>query len=530
MDTTTHGNHNGSLGMHSTGKPLVSLTADGLMALHPDVRHVTADSRRVGPGSVFVALPGRHHHGHQYIADALARGAIGVVTKTGLETAAPRVVFTNHPRLLYGHLAAAVHGYPSHALRVVAVTGTNGKTSTVFLAAEILRRAGIRAEAIGTLTPATDSGGLTTPMPEDLQALLARAVAARTDVVLVEASSHALVQHRLAGTRIAWAVVTNLARDHLDYHGTPARYWAAKRRLVKAACSPWFLRPTVGVVLHADATAADPALVRHAAGRVEVAGRSGSLAEILALRPVPTGIQVRARLSDRRPVLTTLPWPTDTLVPSLETAVAIALVLGVPEDAILSVLPSLPLPPGRMNVYRIPHGPRVVIDYAHNPEALARVLGSIRRRWPKARITAVFGGRGQRDRGKLPLMGETAAKGADRLVVTTDSPYDDDPAALATDILAGARRAGLTGRFIPDRRSAIMAAVWAARPQDVVVVTGRGHETTQHFGSEERLTGSDAEWVVRVLGGTPEFGTGPASFWTRMKAAPARLRRADPPV
>jgi UDP-N-acetylmuramoyl-L-alanyl-D-glutamate--2,6-diaminopimelate ligase len=510
----------------TSGRPLLHVDAPSKIILAPDVTAVTADSRRVVPGALFVALPGYRRHGRFFVADALRRGAVGVVARPEHIPAGVRSVATDQPRLLYGHLAAALHDHPSHSLQVVAVTGTNGKTSTVFLAQELLRRAGVPARAIGTLSPLTETGGLTTPLAEDLQRILARARAERVRVVLLEASSHALVQHRLAGTHITWAVVTSLGRDHLDYHGTEVRYWAAKRRLVKAPASPWFPRPQVGVLLGHEAVVRDPALARHASGRVEVFGQPEGIANIARARPLNRGLRLRLALGERTAVSATVPWPTDALLPSLEAAMAIAVLLGVPEDAVIAALPGLPLPPGRMNVYRLPAGPRVVVDYAHNPAGLAHVLKSVRRRWPKARITAVFGGRGRRDRGKLPLMGEVAARLADRLIVTTDSPYDEDPALLAADILSGARSAGGRGRYIPDRRSAIMAAVFASRPADVVVVTGRGHETVQQIGDAVRHTGSDADWIQSVLGAVPE-GTARDGLWDRLRLGPTALRHAN---
>jgi UDP-N-acetylmuramoyl-L-alanyl-D-glutamate--2,6-diaminopimelate ligase len=501
------------------GAPLFHSWGPDRVRLAPDVAGVTADSRRVRPGYVFVALAGRRRDGRQYVREALARGAVGVVTGPGSDVPAARVTQVANPRLVYGHLAAAARGYPSDRLTVLAVTGTNGKTSTVELAAALLRRAGITVRTIGTLTPPRETGGLTTPVAEDLQRLLQRALQDGVQVVLLEASSHGIVQHRLAGTRIAWAVVTHLGRDHLDYHGTVARYWAAKRRLVKRPVAPAFPHPELGVLLSQQVVEAAPDFLKHVGAPARVYGGPDGLTQVTVARSSARGVAVRIAFEGREQGAALLPWPTDALVPSLEGALAIARALGIPVDTLMAALPTLLLPPGRMNVYRVPRGPYVVIDYAHNPPALQHVLESVRRRWPRARVTAVFGGRGHRDPGKLAVMGQIAARLADRVIVTTDSPYDEDPAALGAKILEGAPE----GRWIADRRTAILSAVWGARAGDVVVVTGRGHEDQQWFGDRAVTTGSDGDWVARILAATPEHPVADPD------ANPARPRRLGSP-
>ncbi|MCL8209087.1 MAG: UDP-N-acetylmuramoyl-L-alanyl-D-glutamate--2,6-diaminopimelate ligase [Actinomycetia bacterium] len=493
------------------GPPLFTVAPGPRLVLAPDVRHVTAHSGRVRPGSLFVAIPGHRTDGTRYAAEALARGAVGLVGPRGFRAPIPRWVETSNPRLLYGHLAAAVAPAVQDRLTVAAVTGTNGKTTVVEWAAHLLRAAGIPAATVGTLTDPARTGGLTTPAAEDLHALLADQAAAGTRVVLVEASSHALAQHRLAGTRIAWALVTTLGRDHLDYHRGLAAYWSAKRRLVKTPCDPWFVRPETGVLLPGaphlpetpDAGLADRAVwdtfARHAAVPVLRYGGPDGYAAVRARGTRRRGLVAQVTLGPHRATMP-LPLGDDTLVPCLEAALALARALGADERALLAALPSLPPVPGRQEWYRLPGGPYLLVDYAHNPEALEHVLRAVRRTLPGARVTAVFGGRGRRDRGKLAAMGHVAARWAHDLVATADSPYDEDPAELADAILAGTHAAGLSGRYVPERFTAILAAAWAAGPGDVVVVTGRGHETVQWGRDGPRVIGSDGEWIRRVLG------------------------------
>ncbi|MCL6564026.1 MAG: UDP-N-acetylmuramoyl-L-alanyl-D-glutamate--2,6-diaminopimelate ligase [Firmicutes bacterium] len=477
------------------GPALCQVVAPGEIQMAPGLGKVTADSRRVAPNDVFVALPGQHTHGIRYLGEALRRGAAGVVLPEGVSVPEKldRWVRTSQPRLLYAHMAQAAWNHPSQHLKVVAVTGTNGKTTTVEWASQLLNLAGIKARTIGTLTPYSKTGGLTTPMAEDVAALLHEAVRDDVAVVLIEASSHALVQHRLAGIRLAVAAVTSLGRDHLDFHRRLAAYWSAKRRLIKQPLSPWFLSPREGVILpwgdgpwEQFEAHVRTRLVRFGGqGHVRIHPLATSLHGLLAEVEVHA---LRRRLR--------LPLLSETALPSLEAALAVAWTLGVEPKQLLASLPKLEPVAGREEWYLVPGGPWVVVDYAHNPQALEQLLTAIRRLLPRAKITTVFGGRGHRDRGKLALMGEVANRHASRVIVTTDSPYDEDPVLLGREILSRAPH----GEWIADRHSAILSAVWRARAGDVVVITGRGHETDQHGPQGRIAIGSDGEWVTNVLG------------------------------
>ncbi|MBX5467467.1 MAG: UDP-N-acetylmuramoyl-L-alanyl-D-glutamate--2,6-diaminopimelate ligase [Firmicutes bacterium] len=482
------------IAMH--GPPLCRITAPGVLEMASDVGKVTADSRRVEPRDLFVALPGQHTHGIRFVGEAIRRGAAGVVLPEDAPVPAgvERWIRTSQPRLLYAHLAHAAYGHPSRQLKVVAVTGTNGKTTTVEWAAQLLNRAGIKARTIGTLTPYAETRGLTTPVAEDVARLMHRAAAEGAAVVLVEASSHALVQHRLAGVQLSLAAVTSLGRDHLDFHRRLAAYWAAKRRLVKQPLSAWFLAPREGVLLPSSQEPPWTGFAAHVCTRLVRFGPQGQV----RIRPLGLslqGLQAEVEIQSLKRRLR-LPLLSDTALPSLEAAVALTWMLGVEPRQLMALLPHLDPVPGREEWYLVPGGPWVVVDYAHNPQALEHLLAGIRRLLPKSRLTTVFGGRGHRDRGKLPLMGEVASRYAQRVVVTTDSPYDEDPYELAQAILSRAP----FGEWIEDRQSAILSAVWRSRAGDVVVVTGRGHETDQ-YGPKGRLnTGSDGEWLLSVLG------------------------------
>ena len=460
-----------------------------------EVRGLCLDSRRLSPGEAFFALPGVHADGARFAADAVAAGASAVFGGDGLEAIEGTVVEVAEPRLALAQAAVRFHGHPSRELGVVAVTGTNGKTTTTWLVEAMFSAWGRRAGLIGT-TGVRVAGELspspfTTPEAPELQGLLARMRALGLTHVALEASSHALVQRRTWGLACDACVFTNLTQDHLDYHGTMDAYLEAKLMLFDGR-NGGREKPCVAVV-NAD----DP----HASRVAEAAAR-GDMRTLWFGSPAAVGerdgVSI-ARIEPRRDGLALAlveraganVTERPCLLPMLGRynawnaagAFAAARALGVDGGSAVRALERFAGVPGRLE--RVEAGQRfaVVVDYAHTPDALERALAACREH-TAGRVLLVFGCGGDRDRGKRPLMGAAAARGADRAWVTNDNPRSEDPATIAAAILDGVPEAG-RDRFdlVLDRRAAIAAALGEAKPGDVVLVAGKGHETTQTTGA-----------------------------------------------
>ncbi len=454
-----------------------------------NIRGITADSRAVRPGYVFAALPGGRADGRAFIGDAVARGAIAVLAPEGTKWppgVPPRPLLTDPaPRRRLARLAVELAGrLPA---RLVAVTGTNGKTSTVDFLRQILCLDGRRAASLGTLgviaegvPPATS---LTTPDPVTLANTLAALAAAGITDAALEASSHGIVQSRLDGLRFAAAGISNLTRDHLDYHGSLEAYRAAKLQLFEA-----LLPRGAPVLAMADLEAETLAALRGIAAARELDLR---LVEVAAVA-LPEGQDVTIRIGGRT-------WHKKLNLPGRFQADNAALAAGLAEAigvrdpfALLSRLVGVR---GRLERAAVlGNGAAAYVDYAHTPDAIERVLAALR---PHAagRLVIVFGAGGDRDRGKRPLMGAAAAAGADVAIVTDDNPRGEAPAAIRAAILAAAPAA----IEIADRRAAIAAGLEMLRPGDVLVVAGKGHEQGQIVG--DRVLQFDDAAVIRALAG-----------------------------
>ena len=425
----------------------------------PDWTGITADSRQVRPGMLFAALTDQPGH----VAQAVASGAAAVLTGPDLvwpagTPARPRIT-TPQPRRALAQLAALNAG-PAPA-SVIAITGTNGKTST----AEFLRQImGADAASIGTLgvitaTGVASAGGLTTPDPIALADTMAGLARDGVRSVAIEASSHGLDQHRLDGLTLAAAGFSNLTRDHLDYHGSEAAYRTAKLRLFTE-----LLPRGAPAVTMADLDAD----LRAAIGGHSV-GVGGDLLDLHSATPHPDGqiLVVNGRTID-------LPLPGRFQADNALLAAGLAMVTGT--DDALDRLSTLRGVRGRMELAATIRGAAVYVDYAHTPDALTRLLQSLRPH-TQGRLHIVFGAGGDRDRGKRPLMG-AAARLADAVIVTDDNPRGENPAAIRAAILTGNPDA----REIGDRATAIAAAIDGLRPGDVLVVAGKGHEQGQSVG------------------------------------------------
>jgi UDP-N-acetylmuramoyl-L-alanyl-D-glutamate--2,6-diaminopimelate ligase len=468
---------------------LVTAPANG-----PDPRAIGVDSRAIEPGMLYVALRGSQADGHQFVTGALQRGGVAALVEIPQPVEAPQIVVRDSRRAALV-LAAAWYNHPGRYLRLIGVTGTNGKTTTTGLIRHLLNERET-AGSIGTLgafdgcgraIPST-AGSLTTPGPVDLQATLAALVQAGTTHVVMETSSHSLDQGRLDGLGFVAGVYTNLTRDHLDYHGTMESYLASKLRLSTLlagdgvevvnldedawrALPPYAPRVTFG--LRPDADVRATGLMLSAGGsRFQMHGRFGA-AEV------------------------SLPLLGDFNVVNGLAAAAAALALGEPPDRVVERLATCPQVPGRME--RISESPCVVLrDYAHTPDALERALTSLRP-LTSGRLIVVFGCGGDRDRGKRPLMGRIAVQGSDLAIVTSDNPRTENPDAIIDDIERG--MSGTQHIRITDRLAAIHAALEKARSGDTVLLAGKGHETYQVIGTE-KIHFDEREIVQKAVSGS----------------------------
>ncbi|MCP5271795.1 MAG: UDP-N-acetylmuramoyl-L-alanyl-D-glutamate--2,6-diaminopimelate ligase [Burkholderiaceae bacterium] len=460
------------------------------------------DSRRVQPGDAFIAWPGYATDGRRFVRAALDAGATTCLVEAegieafGFEDA--RVAALPRLKAATGAIAHAYFGEPGARLDIVATTGTNGKTSTAWWTAQALSALGRRCGVIGTLgvgePGAVDATGLTTPDPVTLHAAFRRFADTGFAACALEASSIGLDEHRLDAAPIDVALFTNFTRDHLDYHGSMAAYWAAKRQLfawpgLRAAVVN--IDDPQGVLLAGELeggaldlwTVAVDAAARLRA--VDVRYVDGGLAFDLCERD--TTVPVRSTLIG------------DYNVHNLLVVLGGLRALGVPLADAAAVVPGLTPVPGRMQRVGPGAGVEVVVDYAHTPDALEKVLASLR---PLAaarggRLWCVFGCGGNRDASKRPLMGAIAERGADTVVVTSDNPRDETPEAIVDQIVAGLQAPG-AARIVVDRRDAIATAVREAADADVVLIAGKGHEDYQEVRGV-RHPFSDATEALRCL-------------------------------
>jgi UDP-N-acetylmuramoyl-L-alanyl-D-glutamate--2,6-diaminopimelate ligase len=486
--------------------------ARGDVGADPDVSRVTGDSREVGPGTVFFALPGARADGHDFAAEAASRGAVAIVAERPVACGPAVLLLAPSARRAMAVAAANFHGRPGDRLAVAGVTGTNGKTTVTYLAEACARAADVPVGVIGTVThrfPGVERpASHTTPESTAIQALLAEMRDAGARLALLEVSSHALAQERVAGMRFAAAGFTNLTRDHLDYHGDMESYFAAKRRLF----AEHLAEGGVAVV-----NARDPwgARLADQLGPGRRVWRYGTrAADALRAEDVTIGLDgIRARFVTPAGAFDVCsPLVGAHNVENLLCAAGLALALKLPADAVARGLSSSLGAPGRLE--RVDgRGIALFVDYAHTDDALVRALAALRALSPR-RLVCVFGCGGDRDRGKRPLMGRAAAEGADLVVVTSDNPRTEDPAAIIAEIVPGveatglaplspaAARDGARGFVVePDRRAAIALAIASARPGDAVLVAGKGHEDYQIVGTEKRFF-SDREEARRALGAT----------------------------
>jgi len=485
------------------------------------------DSRAVQPGDAFIAWPGQATDGRLHVAAALAAGASAcLVEAEGVDAFSfddTRIAALPALKAACGPIADAWFGQPSRAMALVAITGTNGKTSATWWAAQALALAGRRCAVIGTLgvgePPALQATGLTTPDPVTLHGALRRMLDQGVSACALEASSIGLEEQRLAGTQLTVAAFTNLSRDHLDYHGTMQAYWKAKRRLFDW---PGLRAAVINVDDSHGAQLADELADERAAdlGRPRldvwtVSAQHG--ARLRATEVIDAGAGLGFVLQEggapAQPVQTALAGAYN--VSNLLVVAAALRALGVPLATVARVLSALQPVPGRLQRVSAAADrdgtPEVLVDFAHTPDALEKVLLALR---PLAlarggRLWCVFGCGGNRDASKRPLMGEIAARCADQVVLTSDNPRDEPPLAILAQILAGITQGARATHVevIEDRRLAIAHAVQRAAPADVVLLAGKGHEDYQELAGV-RKPFSDAEEAVAALSRRPAAGSG----------------------
>ena len=472
------------------------------------VRRLTVDSRAVKAGDTFVAYPGESRDGRDYIAQAIANGAASVLWDNSGYAWNPRWRLPNlgvaHLRRQTGVIASEIYGKPSTKLWAVGVTGTNGKTSCSQWIAQSLTRAKRKCGVIGTLGSGfpgrLDALVNTTPDAVTLHARMRTMVRAGARAVCLEVSSHGLDQDRLSGVEFDVALLTNLTRDHLDYHGTMRRYQAAKARLFR-----W---PTLGhAVLNLDDAFGRELAQCWKHKRAKALGYSFNAPAARASVPCVQGRNLRLSL-DGVSFDIASPWGRATLhspliggfnAANLLGSLATLLVSEVGLDQSVAALEKVMPVPGRTERYGGGRAPLVIVDYAHTPDALEKVLLSLRAAaGQRARLICVFGCGGERDRGKRPLMGAVASRIADAVIITSDNPRSEDPQTIITEIAEG-----VSGKHeqIADRRQAIAHALAEARRGDIVLIAGKGHERYQEIRGVKRRY-SDAAVVRATLAGS----------------------------
>ena len=447
-----------------------------------EIAGLTADSRLVEPGFLFAALPGENENGADYVDDAVRRGAVAVLSIPGIAPTESGIAHLSddNPRRALAEMAARF--YPVQPETIAAVTGTNGKTSVVHFTAQIWTEMGYNAASLGTLgvrgPVRVASPDLTTPEPVALHRTLAGLAEQGIDHLALEASSHGLNQHRLDGVHIGAAAFTNLSHDHLDYHTSASDYLAAKTRLFTEVMGPGGT-----AVLNADAAeyGALRAACEARGHRVMAYGRDAPDLSWLVLKAREGGTTAEVKLDGQVFPIELSLFGEFQLANAL-CALALVLATGGDTGAAIAAVNQLEAPPGRLALVAAhPTGARIFVDYAHTPDALSHALAALRPH-VMGRLVVIFGCGGDRDRAKRPEMGRIAAHLADEVIVTDDNPRGEDAAAIRDEILAGCPGASQMG----DRSEAILRAIDDLDSGDILLIAGKGHETTQTIGAKAR--------------------------------------------
>ena len=469
------------------------------------------DSRKISPGSVFVAIKGGSTDGNRYIDKALAAGALAIITDSPqkfdhllvFQPGLP-VLEVEHGRRALAQASAAFFHHPERQLAVTGITGTNGKTTTAFLIESLLNAAGRATILVGTIEShivgEVRSSVHTSPESRDLFELMAEGVDRGATELVTEVSSHALDQGRVSGLNFDVAVFTNLTQDHLAYHQTMERYFAAKRLLFDGSVYP---APRVAVINAHDPHARQlAAAARRAGAEVRTYG-IGKIencdwrAADYALSPSGASLHLETPAG---PAKVTSPLAGEVNVLNLLSALSAAHARGVPFAQLIASIPRLKPVPGRFQSVDAGQPFTVIVDYAHTDDALRNLIALARQMTAQsgARIITLFGCGGDRDRSKRPKMGLAAGQGSDFVVATSDNPRSEDPSAILVEIEPGLKTSGVSYTIEPDRASAITVALRAAKPGDVVLIAGKGHEKEQILATRT-IPFDDAQVALSAL-------------------------------
>lgn len=454
-----------------------------------EVQDVSRDSRRVGPGGLFAALPGERRDGGRFVSMARERGASAVLVEAehADDLNLPALIVSD-ARKAMAHVAHAVHGQPTETLGTIGVTGTNGKTTTTFLIEGVLRAAKVKTALLGTVTQRIldDSRAtyFTTPESDDLARFAREAADAGAERLVMEVSSHGLSLSRVLGVRFDIAAFTNLTQDHLDFHESMEEYGETKAKLFTD------FAPRVSIINIDDAFGASLAARLAKAGKglvtVSATGAQGATVRATDVRIDASGIRATL-ISPAGEHALRSPLVGAHNLENLLVTFAVAISCDVDAEIVLAALADGVSTPGRLEEVALGSNYRVLVDYAHTPDALRNVLAAVRTA-TTGRLIVVFGCGGDRDKEKRPLMGEAAALGADLCIVTSDNPRTEDPATIVEAIVpgveSGGKRMDVDAFVNVDRREAIAQALGMAKPGDSVLIAGKGHEDYQVIGTE----------------------------------------------
>jgi UDP-N-acetylmuramoyl-L-alanyl-D-glutamate--2,6-diaminopimelate ligase len=472
------------------------------------VTGVEYDSRRVTPGAVFVAMKGGSTDGNRYIEKALASGALGIITDSSpsfdhllVYRAGLPVLEVEHGRRALAEASAAFFGHPERKLAATGITGTNGKTTTAFLTEALLNGSGRQSALVGTIeyhiTGEVRPSVHTTPESRDLFELMAEAAERGATELVTEVSSHGLDQGRAAGINFDVAVFTNLTRDHLDYHGTMEKYFAAKRLLFDGTVYP---APRVAVINAHDPRAEELGRVSRKAGaEVRTYGIGQGDWRVAAYTLIPRGAEIELETpAGMTTVISHLAGEVNIF--NLLAALTAAHARGVALDELVAAVPKLRPVPGRFQPVNAGQPFTVIVDYAHTDDALQNLIALARQMTARSggRVITLFGCGGDRDRTKRPKMGAAAGQGSDVVFATSDNPRSEDPRAILSEIEPALKATGVRYVVEPDRAQAICLALKEARPNDVVLIAGKGHEKEQIL-ADRTIPFDDAEVALAEL-------------------------------
>jgi UDP-N-acetylmuramoyl-L-alanyl-D-glutamate--2,6-diaminopimelate ligase len=473
--------------------------------LDQEVKGLCYDSRKLQAGEVFFAAPGEKADGHKFIAETVRHGAAAVVFARDGDWPRPAAaVRVRDVRRAMGLWAAHFYGRPSAKLRLIGVTGTNGKTTLTYLIESVCGAAGMKSGVIGTISYRHSEREVpshhTTPESPDIQELLAEMAAARVESVAIEVSSHALVQQRVRGVDFDVGVFTNLSRDHLDYHKDMDEYFSAKASLFTDYL-PASSKARKAAVIYGDDPRGRELLAKLGPGALDLwSYGQGKEWDVYPLKVESDVGGLRGEIQAREQTIRfASPLIGAANLQNILGAVGVGRALGIDADAIADGINRLQSVPGRLEKVANDRGITILVDYAHSPDALEKVLGAVRP-LTRGKLICVFGCGGDRDRGKRPLMGEIAARLSDLAVLTSDNPRTEEPLTILADVEAGVKKTGApkldavrvgapitgTGYVVEaDRRRAIRAALGAAAPGDLVLIAGKGHEDYQILGVDK---------------------------------------------